>query len=201
MRQRILLSFLIFLLLVPPTVGTPQTSASAQLGFQASTQAPRWTDSYRKEILTKARDGDAGAQFWLGAAYGEGWFGNTDFPEALKWLRRSAARGNPDAQVSLGQMYEHGRGAKQNYKLAAKWCRMAAGHVPDFGGAGQGRNDLGLLYLEGLGVSKDCVRAYMWFSLANTETNLSEARAQMTPEQILKAERMVEEWKSHHPEH
>jgi hypothetical protein len=144
MRQRILLSFLIFLLLVPPTVGTPQTSASAQLGFQASTQAPRWTDSYRKEILTKARDGDAGAQFWLGAAYGEGWFGNTDFPEALKWLRRSAARGNPDAQVSLGQMYEHGRGAKQNYKLAAKWCRMAAGHVPDFGGAGQGRNDFGI---------------------------------------------------------
>ena len=177
MRQRILLSFLIFLLLVPPTVGTPQTSASGQVGFRATTQAPRWTDSYRKEILTKARDGDAGAQFWLGAAYGEGWFGNTDFPEALKWLRRSAARGNPDAQVSLGQMYEHGRGVKQNW------------------------NDLGLLYLEGLGVSKDCVRAYMWFSLANTETNLSEARAQLTPEKILTAERMVEEWKSHHPEH
>jgi Sel1 repeat-containing protein len=67
-------------------------------------------------------------------------------------------------------------------------------------GAGQGRNNLGLLYMEGLGVPKDYVRAYMWFSLTNFELNLSYAKAQMTPAQVFEAERMAAEWKSDHPE-
>ena len=86
-------------------------------------------------------------------------------------------------------MYEHGEGVPQNYVLAAQWYRKAAEHVPDFGGAGQGRNNLGLLYMDGLGVPKDYVQAYMWFSLTNFETNLSSAKAQMTPAQVLEAER------------
>jgi hypothetical protein len=84
--------------------------------------------------------------------------------------------------------------------VAAKWYRKAAEHVPDFGGAGQGRNNLGLLYLSGLGVPKDYVQAYMWFRLTNFDTNLSYARAQMASVQVLEAERMATEWKSRHPE-
>jgi hypothetical protein len=82
----------------------------------------------------------------------------------------SGSKGNPDAQNSLGQMYEDGEGVEQSYVLAAKWYRKAADHVPDFGGAGQGRNNLGRLYLEGRGVPRDYVQAYMWFrlSLGNT---------------------------------
>jgi uncharacterized protein len=97
-------------------------------------------------------------------------------------------------------MDEDGEGVKQNYVLAAEWYRKAAEHVPDLGGAGQGRNDLGLLYMNGLGVPQDYVQAYMWFRLANVETNLSYAKTQMTPTQVLEAERMATEWKSHHPE-
>jgi len=89
---------------------------------------------------------------WLGCAYEQGWFGKTNFPEALKWFRKSAELGDPDAQNALGQMYEDGEGVTQNYASAAKWYRKAAEHVPDFGGAGQGRNHLGLLYLDGHGV-------------------------------------------------
>ena len=77
---------------------------------------------------------------------------------------------------------------------------MAAEHVPDFGGAGQGRNNLGLLYLNGDGVPKDYVQAYMWFRLTAHETNLAYAKAQMTPAQIVEAERMATEWKHSHPE-
>jgi uncharacterized protein len=57
-----------------------------------------------------------------------------------------AANGNPDAENSLGQMYQDGKGVKQSYVTASKWYRKAAEHVPDLGGAGQGRNNLGLLY-------------------------------------------------------
>jgi len=97
-------------------------------------------------------------------------------------------------------MYQDGEGVSQNYVLAAKWYRRAAEHVPDFGGASQGRNELGLLYMQGLGVPKDYVQANMWFRLTNLKTNLSFARAQMTPAQVLEAARIAAEWKSHHPE-
>ena len=137
---------------------------------------------------------------WLGAAYEQGWFGNTNFHKALKWFRKAAAQGDPDAQNSLGQMYQDGEGVQQNCTEAAKWYRMAAEHVPDFGGAGQGRNNLGLLYLNGDGVPKDYVQAYMWFKLTAHETNLTYAKAQMTTTQIVEAERMVTKWKRSHPE-
>jgi uncharacterized protein len=76
--------------------------------------------------------------------------------------------------------------------------RKAAEHVPDLGGAGQGRNELGLLYMDGLGVPKDYVQAYMWFSLAGTETNLSAVQVEMTPAQIIRAQQMADEWKKQH---
>jgi len=143
---------------------------------------------------------------WLASAYEQGWFGETNIPEALKWYRKSAAKGNPDAQNELGRMYEDGEGVKQNYVLAPKWYRRAAEHVPDLGGAGQGRNNLGLLYLNGRGVPQDYIQAYMWFSLAKFKTekcgpglsNLGLAAQQMTPVQILEAERRVQEWRVKH---
>jgi TPR repeat protein len=137
---------------------------------------------------------------WLGAAYEQGWFGKTDFHEALKWFRKAAAQGDADAQNALGQMYQDGEGVQKNCIEAAKWYRMAAEHVPDFGGAGQGRNNLGLLYLNGDGVPKDYVRAYMWFKLTAHETTVSCAKAQMTSAQIVEAERRAREWKNSHPE-
>jgi len=160
----------------------------------------RWTDEKLKDYLARAESGDANAQSWLGAGYEQGWFGKPDVKEAFKWLSRAAAQGNPDAQFILGQMYETGEGVWQNYAQAANWYRLAAEHVPDFGGAGQGRNNLGLLYMHGLGVPKDFIQAYMWFSLSNFESNLSDAKDQLTPAQVSEAERMIEDWKRNHPE-
>jgi TPR repeat protein len=145
-----------------------------------------------------AQKGDSEAQFWLGNAYEQGLLGTINYREALNWLQKSAKQGHPEAQASLGQMYEDGEGVKQNYALAAKWYRKAAEHIPNFGGAGQGRNNLGLLYLNGFGVPKDYVQAYFWFTLANSESNASYAKAYMTQRQIAQAERMANDWKSRH---
>ena len=151
-------------------------------------------------LLTRAQQGDVSAMMWLGAGYEQGWFGTVDYQEALKWTRRAAKRGDPDAQNDLGQMYENGEGVPQNYAQAAKWYRKAAEHVPDLGGAGQGRNNLGMLYLSGQGVPKNLVLAYMWFRLARTEPNLAQAKAQMTAAQIGEAERMAADWINSHPD-
>jgi TPR repeat protein len=200
MKRAIVVRFLIFTLLALVTRAEAQATHSTQAASASIIQNPKRTEADRKALLAKAQRGDARCQFWLGAAYEQGWFGKTDFQEALKWFRKAAARGNADAQSSLGQMYEDGEGVEQNYVLAAKWYRKAADHVPDLGGAGQGRNNLGLLYMRGLGVAKNQVQAYMWFRLANTEANLAHAKARMTPAQVLEAERMAWEWKSLHPE-
>jgi TPR repeat protein len=201
MKVRILVSYFAFLLVFSSTVGAQQEPPRAQ-----SAKRTQWTEDDRKELLTKAERGDANSEMWLAAAYEQGWFGERNFSEALKWFRKSAAKGNPDAQTALGRMYEDGEGVKQSYVLAAKWYRKAAEHVPDLGGAGQGRNNLGLLYLEGRGVPKDLVQAYMWFRLSLGITskcgprtsNLSSTAQQMTTAEIQEAEHKVEEWKVRH---
>lgn len=166
---------------------------SAEQGFAPAqrTFAERW-------MLRASEQRDSEAQFWLGVAYEQNWFGTTDVKEAVKWYRKAADGGNPDAQVELGEKYEDGEGVEQNYKLAAEWFRRAAVHVPDLGGAGQGRNRLGLLYMEGLGVPLDYVQAYFWFSLNGPEGNTTQAKTHLSPAQIRGADRLVKEWKEQH---
>ncbi|HTZ99655.1 MAG TPA: tetratricopeptide repeat protein [Candidatus Aquilonibacter sp.] len=160
--------------------------------------ALKWTPAQRQALLDKAEHGDRSSQMWLGCAYEQGWFGETNFPEALKWFRKAAAQGDPDAQFSLGRMYADGEGVAQNYKLAAGWYRMAAEHVPDYGGAGQGRNALGLLYLDGRGVPKSYVQAYMWFRLAKDDEAAADARSHMSSAEIAGAERLIADWQRRH---
>jgi TPR repeat protein len=145
-----------------------------------------------------AQRGDAEAQFWFGNAYEQGSLGTINYREALYWLQKSAKQGHPEAQASLGQMYEDCEVVKQDYSMAAKWYRKAAEHVPNLGGAGQGRNNLGLLYLNGLGVPKDYVQAYFWFRLENVTPNISYAKAHMTQAEIAQAERMASDWNRRH---
>jgi len=156
-----------------------------------SSVAERW-------LLRAAEQGDADAQYWLGVGYEQNWFGTTDVKEAVKWYQKAADNGNPDAQVELGDKYEHGEGVEQNYRLAAEWYRKAAEHVPDLGGAGQGRNRLGLLYMQGLGVPQDYAQAYFWFSLNGPAGNTTDAKAHLSSAQIQDTDRLVKEWRDEH---
>lgn len=116
----------------------------------------------------------------------------------MKWYRKAADGGDPDAQAVLGQEYKDGEGVEQDYQLAAKWFRKAAEHVPDLGGAGQGRNRLGLLHMEGLGVPRDYVQAYFWFSLNGPDGNTADAKTHLTAAQIQETDRLVKDWKEQH---
>ena len=199
MRQYRLFLFLIFPIFVSAaSAGLIKTSNENQAAaLKSKSPSPRWTKQDETVLLAKAQGGDANSQMWLGAAYEQGWFGFTDFAAALQWFRRSAEQGNPDAENSLGQMYEDGEGVAESCAVAAKWYRKAAEHVPDLGGAGQGRNNLGMLYLRGCGVPKDYVQAYMWFKLS-ASPGLSDATTHMTSEQIAEAERLAARWITQH---
>src|ERR1700730_13929377 len=197
MKHFTVLSLVAFWLSPSIPVAVPQTTPPSQAAVTSLSQQPKWTEADRKKLLAKAQRGDRGSQMWLGAAYEQGWFGKPNFHEALKWFRKAAAQGDPDAQTSLGQMYQDGEGVQRNCAEAAKWYRRAAEHVPDLGGAGQGRNNLGLLYLN-VGVPKNYVLAYMWFALASVDTNLKEAASHMTPAQVAQAQRMARDWTKQH---
>jgi hypothetical protein len=85
MRQRLLFSFLILPMLVPWAPALSQTAHSTQqAALKSKSQPPKWTEADERALLAKAQQGDAGSQMWLGCAYEQGWFGKTNFPEALK---------------------------------------------------------------------------------------------------------------------
>jgi uncharacterized protein len=148
-----------------------------------------------------AENGVPEAQFWLGVAFEQNlWFGVTDRREALKWYRRAAQSDQPDAENELGRRYEDGDGVEQSYVQAAYWYRKAAEHVPNLGGAGQGRNNLGNLYAVGHGVPKDYVQAYMWLSLAGSDPSIDYLQREMTTSQILRAQSLANEWIKQHPD-
>jgi TPR repeat protein len=145
-----------------------------------------------------AQDGAVDAQLWLGMMYERGGIVKKNHEEALKWYFSSAKKGNPDAQVSVAQAYEDGDGLPQDYARAAAWYRKAAEHVPDYGGAGQGRNSLGLLYLGGRGVPQDYLEAYKWLALAGNARSMDEAAKRMTQDQVAEAQRRAKAWTKEH---
>jgi TPR repeat protein len=151
-----------------------------------------------------AAQGDANAQFWLGAAYQRGWFGAFDDQEALKWLRKAAAQGLPNAQFRLGQMYEDGEGVPESNPLAASWYRKAADHSPAYlGGVWEAEVQLSYMYRDGR--LKDKVQAYMWFAIVGssvdppTDYDVKQVARHMTRAQIVQAQRLAEDWVKRHP--
>ena len=77
-----------------------------------------------------AERGDPCAQNTLGTMYGiydqRYCHIRTDYPEAVKWFRLSAAQGNAEAQFNLGLMYQNGYGTPRNMEEAVKCYLLSA---------------------------------------------------------------------------
>jgi len=158
---------------------------------------PDYADADRWLRMSATR-GDADAQLWLGVGYERGWFGVTDYREALKWLRKAAEQGQPAAQFSLGQMYEDGEGVPESDSLAASWYRKAADHSPAYlGGVWEAEVQLSYMYRDGR-LPEDNVQAYMWFAVVGGDDDMERVARHMTREQILRAQRMAEDWIKQH---
>jgi TPR repeat protein len=93
-------------------------------------------------------------------------------------------------------MYHGGHGVPQDYQEALKWYRKAAEQ-----GNTHAQNSLGRMYANGKGVPQDFVRDHMWYTFAaaalsgddgkNAMRTLDSVAAQMTAEQIEKAQEMA----------
>ena len=163
---------------------------------------PNYPDADRWFRLA-AMQGDAEAEFWLGAGYERGLFGTVDYREALKWLRKSAAQGLPDAQYCLGDMYDAGEGVPESDEMAARWYRKAADHFFGVSGVWEAELELESMYRDGR-LGKNYEEAYMWAAIVGSsvdppdDTDMKRAARHMNKPQIVEAQRRAGEWIGRH---
>jgi len=140
-----------------------------------------------------AEDGNANAQFWMGASYDLGRGVAIDYATAAVWYRKAADQGQVNAQYNLAHMYEQSHGVPPDYAMsaAASWYRRAADQ-----GFAAAQGNLGILFATGRGVRRDDVLAYKWFSLAGAAANRDFVAARMTRPQIDEAEELVRSWQA-----
>ncbi|HGO8427817.1 TPA: tetratricopeptide repeat protein [Neisseria meningitidis] len=86
-----------------------------------------WADDVSdfRENLQAAEQGNAAAQYNLGAMYAEGQGVRRDDAEAVRWYRQAAEQGLAQAQFNLGAMYYKGHGVRQDRALAQEWLGKA----------------------------------------------------------------------------
>ena len=123
---------------------------------------------------------------------GERAFEREEYSKAHFYLFPLAKAGHGAAQRWVGDMTLEGKGALQNYKEAMNWYRLAYQH-------GFINSGIGKMYERGLGVSKDPVRAYLWYDLSqlssfgspDSREQRDRVAAKMTPAQIAEAQAMA----------
>jgi hypothetical protein len=123
--------------------------------------------------------------------------------------------GDAGTQFEFAERYYEGYGASEGrakswaIHQAIKWWEIAAEQ-----GCGAAQYRLGCAYSNGEGVLKDCVKAYMWFSLAWEEATpdvgpqiffnpaadqqMEYLETFMTPVEIAEAQRLARQWIENH---
>ena len=118
-------------------------------------------ESNFQEIISKAEQGEADAQYHLGSMYYSGEGVPHDEEQAIQWYTKAAEQGHVDAQYNLALMYKHGQGVLLNFKQTIQWYTKAAeqGHV-------DAQFFLALMYKNGQGVPQDFKQAIQWYTKA-----------------------------------
>ena len=86
---------------------------------------PVIANSQLEELVKKAEQGDALAQYSLGVMYYESKGVPQDYKKAIEWYTKAAEQGLDHAQYNLGQMYYEDKGVPQDYKKAYAWAHVA----------------------------------------------------------------------------
>jgi uncharacterized protein len=134
------------------------------------------------DMVTKANNGDAQAQYDLAMAYREGKDVRKDLPASFKWLKEAAKGGHVEAQYEVAKDYAvEAEGQRvmarfgtpnaikefsRDYGFAVQWFHAAAqkGHA----GA---QLELAKLYFAGWGIKQDDAKAKEWAEKAKANGN------------------------------
>lgn len=135
------------------------------------------------------------AKFDVARAYETGFGFKQNYVEAAKWYLLAAQQGLAKAQAKLADLYANGLGVAKDYNLAIKWYKAAAeqgdyyaqyslalllpkaqSYRPSLaygvmkkaalGGYRPAQYNLGLMYLQGIGIKSNAIKAYGWLNMA-----------------------------------
>lgn len=175
-----LVAALIRLVVQPPT---------ANAGFQ-----PASCEAGGKPWQALAEQGEARAQFNLGACYETGQGLLQDYAEAIRWYRRAAAQGYQAAMWNLWDMYRRNQGIPSERQAAHLWLQKAAKE-----GDPVAQYFLAEASMNGKYEPPDLVKAYMWLILSARQSfppamhQQDFLATQLSPSQIAEAQRLAEE--------
>jgi len=119
-----------------------------------------------------AERGDAQAQCELAIGYHNGYGVDQNYPEAVKWYRKSAEQGYAMAQYALGYTYFSGEGIALDYSEAVRWYRKSSEQ-----GYAKAQYALGYMYYYGYGVPRDRAGANDLFQKAAAQDDEDGKRA------------------------
>ncbi|MCC0001490.1 MAG: sel1 repeat family protein [Methylobacteriaceae bacterium] len=156
-----------------------------------------------------AAQGDAGAQFELGARYADGNHANRDLKAAARWFEKSA-EGPGAGAIPARRSLRARPGVDRNVATARRWYERAAeagnvramhnlavlladgGGKPDYTAAARwfrkaaehgvrdSQYNLAILYARGMGGPQDLVQSYLWFSAAADQGDADAAKKRDT---------------------
>ena len=167
-------------------------------------EAVRW---YR----LAADQGFPAAQYNLGVMYHEGSGIGQNLAEAARWYLLAAEQGYALAQFALGMMHSRGDGVRRSEAEAIRWYALAAEQ-----GDALAQTNLGVILAQRwyrtqrealqdpvaraiLGPD-DLTLAFKWLTLAagqdnaTARSNLAVLEEWLTPEQMVEARRLAQEW-------
>ncbi len=140
----------------PEMTGSIPDVAAAPATFELPPEAVGPLD-----LRQAAADGDARAQFEIGAIYTEGRAVPQDYKAAASWYERSAAQGFVPAEYRLGNLYESGNGVDKDLEIARLWYQRGAE-----AGNRMAMHNLAALYASGQLGEQQFETAAEWFERA-----------------------------------
>jgi len=154
MKKLVILAFFAFM---APAHAIEQSSASSSVENDYV-----WQERF-KNVLSKAENGIAKAQYSIGEMYAKGRGTQKSVKEAFSWYEKAANQRYTRAQFKVGYHYYKGLGVKKSSRKAFKHFKKPA----DKGNV-RAQYYLGKLYAKGHGVNQDQEKALIWFSRAST---------------------------------
>jgi|SaaInlV_120m_DNA_3_1039746.scaffolds.fasta_scaffold01317_7 uncharacterized protein len=115
---------------------------------------------------SSALEGNAQAQFRLGAMYEAGSTTAQNHTEAMRWYKAAAAQDHSQAKWRIGQLYQLGKGVPQDYVEAIRWYKLSASD-----GNPNSQLYLGNIYRDGNLAEQDYAEAMHWYMLAAVQGN------------------------------
>lgn len=206
-------------------LGHPKAQAMLGVLFNSGQGVPQSKVEAIKWWRRAADQGDTDARYSLGMAYWKGDGVTQDFDKANALLRSVAPAGSTYARSVLGtRATPHATTnlsapAPQQSHLAQPRA-SATPHIDPYSPDGfrkyltaaqtgdpKAQSQVGYMYAVGLGVGRNLVEAHKWTNIAaallppgrireSSIGNRNAAAAQMTPQQILSAQRLARDWLS-----